>query len=140
MAYNVKRDSWAIIERVIRRYPEEKEEYENKIEDILGGGHTGQDGQPHGNLPGNPTERAALELNNPRMLRIKREIDAVETVYNALSQDHQKVIRVRFWSNRYRNMPYLWMERCVSYKEAQMKRITGKFVKNVGIQLGEIER
>lgn len=139
MAYNIKRDSWAIIERVIRRYPENKEEYNNKASEIMSTGHS-NDGQPRSNLPGNPTEKAVLEFNTPRMQRIKREIEAVEKVYTVLSSDHQKVIRVRFWSNRYRNMPYLWMESCVSYKEAQMKRIAGNFIKKVGIELGEIER
>lgn len=138
MAYNVKRDSWAIIERVIRRYPEEKEEYENKLSEIMSGGNNSNDGQPHGNLPGSPTERAALELNTPRMQRIKREIEAVKKIYDELIPEHQKVIRVRFWSDRYRNMPYLWMQRCVSYSEKQMKRIACKFVRDVGKELGEI--
>ena len=140
MANKINADSWNIVERIIRRYPEEKEEYENKVADILSGKQSDQDGLPHGNLPGNPTERAALELNTPRMQRIKRETDAVEKAYNMLSPNHQKVIRIRFWSNRSKNIPYLKMERCVSYKEAQMKRIAGNFVKNVGILLGEIER
>ena len=88
---------------------------------------------------GNPTERIAIKLAEDRRLeRIKKEIDAVESVYKELLPEHQKVIRVRFWSNRHKNMPYLWMEPATGYKEAQMKRVCGLFVKAVGERLGEI--
>lgn len=133
----IPRDSWAIIERVIRRYPENKEVYDNEIERLTNSSPQ-NDGQPKGNSVSNPVENIVLGINAPRMERMRREIEAVESVYNALSTEHQKVIRVRFWSDRYRNMPYLWMERSVSYKEAQMKRITCRFVTNVGKKLGEI--
>lgn len=135
----IPRDSWAIIERVIRRYPETKEEYAHTIQELIGG--TGRkDGQPGGGGVGNPTESAAIQLHTPRMERMRREIEAVEMVYSSLPPEHQKVIRIRFWSDRYRNMPYRWMRRSVSYEEAQMKRIIGRFVRRVGERLGEIER
>lgn len=135
----IPRDSWDIIQKIIRRYPDQKEEYEKAREELMDGSpHS--DGQPGGNIPGNPIERTVLALHSPRMERIKREVEAVEKVYNRLNEDHKKVIRVRFWSNRYKNMPYLWMERCVSYREAQMRRICGKFIRDVGYELGEINQ
>lgn len=133
----IPRDSWDIIQKIIRRYPEQKSEYDAAIEEMMDGTPHG-DGQPGGNLPGNPVECLVMAMNSPRMMRMKREIEAVKRVYEALNEDHKKVIRVRFWSNRYKNMPYLWMERCVSYREAQLRRICGKFIKNVGMELGEI--
>lgn len=130
-------DSWGIIERVIRRYPEQKEWYKNEIVRLTMGTPY-NDGQPRGNYMGNPIESTVMKMNSPRMERAKREIDAVEKIYNKLSPKHQKVIRIRFWSDRQRNMPYLWMQRCVSYSEIQMKRISGSFVINVGKEIGEI--
>lgn len=138
MGYKVPREAWRIIEIKIRRYPENKKLYEDAVEELM---HSspGMDGQPRGNSTGNPTERLAIKLSEDKKLeRIKREIDAVESIYNNLIPDHQKVIRIRFWSNRYKNMPYLWMEPAAGYKEAQMKRICGLFVKAVGERLGEI--
>lgn len=133
----VPHDSWAIIERVIRRYPESKREYES----VLGtaSGSPGFAERLGGGLPSSsPVESLVVKLSEPRMERLKREIEAVESAYGKLSAEHKKVIRVRFWSNRYRNVSYLRMSDSVGYKEAQMKRITGNFVKSVGKKLGEI--
>ena len=137
MGYRIPRDSWAIIERVIRRYPYQKEEYNNTIENLLKGTPE-NDGQPKGNIPGNPTERIALALNTPRLERIKREIDAVEKIYGQLSEEHKKVIRVRFWSDRNKNMPYVWMQASTSYSERQMRRVITRFIENVGREVGEL--
>ncbi|MCI8557933.1 MAG: hypothetical protein HFI19_09250 [Lachnospiraceae bacterium] len=136
----IPRDSWAIIERVIRRYPESKKEYEERYKDLIGTRTESLfDGGASGNASfGNPTEKAALKLNSPRMVRIHREVEAVEAVYSQLSEEHQKVIRIRFWSGRKRNTPYFQMESAVNYKEAQMRRISGNFIKKVGMELGEI--
>lgn len=138
MGYKVPREAWRIIEIKIRRYPENKKLYEEVLDDLV---HRSpeNDGMPRGTGTSNPTERLAIKLSeDPRLSRIKREIEAVETVYNELSPEQQKVIRVRFWSNRYKNMSYLNMETSVSYQEAQIRRICGRFVKSVGKNLGEI--
>lgn len=137
MNHRIPRDSWSIIEKIIRRFPETKVKYEEMKEKYTEGS-TYNDGLPKGNLLGNPTESTVFLLNSSLMERMEREIDAVEKVYNTLIPDYQKIIRVRFWSDRSKNMPYIWMEKCVSYKEAQLRRVAGRFVKNVGIELGEI--
>ena len=72
------------------------------------------------------------------MQRLHREIQAVEETYNRLPEEHQKVIRIRFWSDRERNIPYFQMTGSTNYKEAQLRRISGKFVRDVGKRLGEI--
>lgn len=138
MGYKVPREAWRIIEIKIRRYPDNKKIYETTVDALLHNSSE-SDGMPRGNSMGNPTERIAIKLAEDRRLeRIKKEIDAVESVYKELLPEHQKVIRVRFWSNRHKNMPYLWMEPATGYKEAQMKRVCGLFVKAVGERLGEI--
>ena len=137
MAFKIKRDSCAIIERVIRRYPETKAMYEDEVERIL---HSTpqQDGQPHGSGTGNPTEQKALKMLDPRVERISREVSAVEKAYAEIPDDHKKVIRVRFWTDKRKNMPYIWMQASVSYSERQMHRIVFSFIEKVGKNLGEL--
>lgn len=135
------RDSWSIIERVIRRYPDSKREYESTYRDILATSPESipQDVRVSGGPPDSPTEKAVIKmLDKPRMQRLHREIQAVEDVYNQLPEEYQKVIRIRFWSDRERNIPYSQMINCTNYKEAQLRRISGNFVRNVGKKLGEL--
>lgn len=135
---HIPRDSWAIIERVIRRYPETREEYDKTLLDVIGG-HSEEGGSSGGVGIGRPTEMAVIMLHSERMERMRREIAAVSSVYDAMAPEHQKVIRLRFWMDRYRNTPYEQMFRSTSYSEVQMKRIVGRFVRKVGERLGEIE-
>lgn len=131
-------EAWRIIEIKIRRYPESKAEYENAIDLILKNKKE-NDGQPKGNNVGKPVEEAAIKMaDDPWLQRIKREIDAIEAAYNALIPEHQKIIRVRFWSYRHYNMKYFDMERCTSYSDRQMKKVVGKFIRAVGKNLGEL--
>ena len=138
MGYRIPEEAWRIIEAKVRRYPENKAEYEETVEEIMN--QKGEnDGQPKGNNIGNPTERLAIKIaDDPRLQRIKCEMDAVESVYNTMRPEHQKVIRVRFWSYRYHNMKYFDMERCTSYADRQMKKIVSVFIREVGKKLGEI--
>lgn len=138
MGYKVPREAWRIIEIKIRRYPENKKLYEEEISDMVHRS-SGNDGMPRGTGTSNPTEELAIKLaENPKLARMKREIDAVESVYKGLSLEYQRVIKVRFWTSRYKNVSYLKMESIVSYKEAQIRRICGLFIKSVGEKLGEI--
>ena len=138
MGYKVPREAWRIIEIKIRRYPENKKLYEEEISDMVHRS-SGNDGMPRGTGTSNPTEELAIKLaENPKLARMKREIDAVESVYKGLSLEYQRVIKVRFWTSRYKNLSYLKMESIVSYKEAQIRRICGLFIKSVGEKLGEI--
>lgn len=138
MGYNITREAWKIIEIKIRRYPENKAEYEELVDGIMNH-NQGNDGQPKGKDIGNPTECLAIKLaEEPRLQRLKREVEAVEAVYNSLKPEYQKVIRVRFWSYRYQNMRYFDMERATSYSDIQMRRIVKNFIRNVGERLGEI--
>ena len=141
MGSRIDKRSWAVIQIIIRRYPEQKEEYENILLELQRSGGA-NDGQPKGSGVGNPVESLVLnkveKLSTPHVKRLMREVAAVGKIYNELPEEHKKVIRIRFWSDRYKNAPYLHMQRCVSYSEKQMKRICGQFIKKVGEELGEI--
>lgn len=142
MGSRIDKRSWAVIQIVIRRYPEQKEEYENLILELNGSRGKANDGQPKGSGVGNPVESMVLnkveKLASPHAKRLEREVAAVSKIYDKLPEEHKKVVRIRFWSNRYKNVQYLHMQRCVSYSERQMKRICAQFIKSVGEELGEL--
>ena len=135
----IPKDSWAIIEKVLRRYQDNKTEYENLIDELMERSPV-QDGQPHGTSIVRPTELTAIQLvsASPKTARLKREINAVEAVYNQLRPEEQEVIRLRFFSSRSKNTPYWRLAAKCSYSERQMKRIISKTVSKVGEYLGEI--
>ena len=134
------RDSWKIIELIIMRYPDKKKEYEEYVSNVIN-----SSGSPEGHIctgeeyikPQSVTEAKALRLSNAYASKLKREIDAVEFVYNGLSEEAKKVMRIRYWSDRYKKTPYLKMAQC-SYSERQMKRIVFDIISQVGRYLGEI--
>jgi RinA family phage transcriptional activator len=53
-------------------------------------------------VPGRPTERIATRLLTHKTLRNLEEIaTAIEEVYEIVSEDHKKVIRTKYWSNKH---------------------------------------
>lgn len=136
----LKRDSWKLIEIIIMRYPDRKQEYEEYISDIM----SASSGTKEGYLgegadyspPQSVTEAKAMKMNSAYADRLKREIEAVEYAYNNLSEEGQKVMRVRYWSQRDHKVPYLQITQC-NYSERQMKRIVYKIICMVGRYLGE---
>jgi RinA family phage transcriptional activator len=50
-----------------------------------------------------PTERIATRLSTHKQLNYLREVhDAVQRVYNALEDDYQKLVRLRYWNKNNR--------------------------------------
>ncbi|MBE5852275.1 MAG: hypothetical protein E7299_04885 [Lachnospiraceae bacterium] len=135
----IEKESWRIIELIIRRYPDKKREYEEYVSDVIMASSTGEEycGSSSDNKPQSVTEAKALKMTSAYMDRLKREIYAVETVYSGLKEEEKKVMRERFWTDRRRNVPYLNMK-TVSYSETQMRRIVFKIICQVGRFLGEI--
>lgn len=137
----IEKDSWRIIEIIIRRYPYKKKEYKEYISDIIMS-------QPAANVsypdpeeytkPQSVTEAKALKLDNEYAEKLKKQIEAVELVYNNLNEVEQKLMNERFWKDRRKNTPYLKIKG-VSYSERQMKRIVYKIIYQVGRYLGEIK-
>lgn len=115
----IERESWKIVEFVLRRYPAKKKEYEEYIN------------------KGNHGADIGSKIVGAYMERLKQEIKAVETVYNSLNPEEQKVMRERYWTERRRNIPYHKMTQN-SYSERQQKRIVHKIIYRVGEELGEI--
>lgn len=138
MSYKIPRDSWAIIERVLRRYPESKIELENRREELLESTPY-NDGQPHSNYAESRVETAIVNLNSNKVLeRIRKEVEAVDKVYCSLDDEKQKVIRMRYFETRWRNTPYSRLQPKVSYSERQMHRIVAMVIRKVGEELGEL--
>lgn len=136
----IDRDAWHIVEIIIRRYPSAKKEYKEYIEQIMASSSnpaTGVSLSEDYSKPQSVTEAKALKMTSKRAERLKKEIEAVELVYNGLKPEERKVMQARFWSDRRRNMPYTKMDK-VAYSERQMKRIVKKIISRVGVYLGEI--
>lgn len=135
----IERESWKIIEMIIRRYPYKKKEYEDYIDAVMASSGNKSCGVQEDDYtkPQSLTEAKALKMTSVYADKIKREIDAVEYVYYTLNSEEQKVMRERFWTERKRNIPYLNMTSS-NYSERQMKRIVYKIIVMVGKYLGEI--
>lgn len=137
----IRRDSWRIIETVLLRYPDRKEEYKEYLENIMGaseGSSKITDPTEAREKPQSVTEAKALKLTSAYADRIEKEINAVENVYRNLQPEEQKVIRVRYWTRGKRKpIPYARMPQC-SYSERQMHRIVNKVIWQVGRYIGEI--
>ena len=138
----INRASWRIIETILLRYPRRKKEYEEYISEIMaspaGGSSRPLDPGEERDKAQSVTEAKALKMTSVYFDRIKREVEAVEFVYNDLRKEEQDVIRVRYWSKGIRKpVPYHRLTSC-SYSERQMQRIVQKVIIRVGRYIGEI--
>ena len=139
----INRASWRIIETILLRYPQRKKEYEDYISEIMsspaGGSSRSLDPGEERDKAQSVTEAKALKMTSVYHERIKKEIEAVEFVYNSLRPEEQKVIRIRYWSKGLRApIPYLKIGGA-SYSERQMKRIVFKTIEQIGRYIGELK-
>lgn len=136
----IRRDSWKMIEFVIRRYPDSKKEYEEYIENIMTSSSAPAAGvtlSEEYTKPQSVTEAKAIKLSSARQYRLKKEIEAVELVYKNLRPEEQRVMEGRFWEDKKRNTPYEKMTG-VGYSVRQMRRIVKKIILQVGTYIGEV--
>lgn len=136
----IDRDAWHIVEIIIRRYPISKKEYSEYIDQVMASSinhSAGVNFSEDYSKPQSVTEAKALKMTSKRAERLKKQIDAVELAYGSLKPEEQKVMKIRFWSDQRRNMPYTKIDE-VAYSERQMRRIVKKIILQVGIYLGEI--
>lgn len=138
----INRASWRIIETILLRYPQRKKEYEEYISEIMtspaGGSSRPLDPEEDRDKAQSVTEAKAMKMTSVYFDRIKKEIEAIEFVYNELRKEEQEVIRVRYWSRGIRKpVPYHGLVSC-SYSERQMQRIVQKVIIRVGKYIGEI--
>ena len=139
----VEKESWHIIEYIIRRYPDKKKEYEHYVSYIMASSSKEAVGvrtiaDEDYTKPQSVTEAKALKMSSTYFDRLKHQVEAVELVYNNLRPEEKKLMKKRFWTDRSRNMPYTKI-RGVNYSERQMKRIVKKIITQVGIYIGEIK-
>ncbi len=139
----INRASWRIIETILLRYPQRKKEYEEYMSEIMaspaGGSSRLSDPAKERDKAQSVTEAKALKMTSVYHERIKKEIEAVEFVYNSLRPEEQKVIRIRYWSKGLRTpIPYLKIGGA-SYSERQMKRIVFKTIEQIGRYIGELK-
>lgn len=70
---------------------------------------------------GDPTGNSAARLTRHKQLNYLREIaSAIETVYNELPKDHQRLIHTRYWSKTRLNWNEI-AERCYVSKRQAMR-------------------
>ncbi|MCM1122537.1 MAG: hypothetical protein NC416_08140 [Eubacterium sp.] len=137
----IERESWHIIEYIIRRYPSAKKEYEGYVSEIMsatGAAVVRVTENEDYTKPQSVTEAKALKMTSAYADRLKHQIEAVELVYDNLRPEEQKVMSARFWTDRRRNIPYTKI-RGVNYSERQMRRIVKKIIIQVGRYLGEVK-
>ena len=136
----IEKESWKIIELVIRRYPDKKREYEQYISEIMAAspaaGIRTTESDDY-SKPQSVTEAKALKMHSVYADKIKKEIEAVELVYNNLKPEEQKLMKIRYWTDRNYNVPYIKIAN-IAYSERQMKRIVRKIVVQIGKYLGEL--
>lgn len=68
-----------------------------------------------------------------RIAELDRKIKAFDDVWNNTDKEVQKLIRLKFWEGKtYRDM-------LLPMSESTMKRSVGRFVRSLGVKLGEID-
>ena len=119
-------ESWNKIQTTIRQYPKSCQLITEWEMEVLDANLKEKD----------PTAHKTLLLQSEYAKRLKREIEAVEDMLDRLTEEEQRVIRMRFWSGR-SVVPYEYMQKC-AYSERQMHRVVSKAIKIVGVNLGEL--
>ena len=123
-------DSWRKIQAIIRQYPESLRLLREWDEEVL------QASMRRKAQDNSQTEQRALQLQTEYRKRLKRETEAVTAAYEMLTDDEQKVIRLRFWNGRSVTR-YEYMLNA-NYSVRQMQRIVSKMVRMVGVGIGEL--
>lgn len=91
------------IEAELYAYHETRKEIQRIREEIINGSALDENiGGSRGNEPGRPTERIATRLVTDRRLRnLEEVVEAIDSVYNSLPENHQKMVRLKYWSSRH---------------------------------------
>lgn len=127
---NINKDSWNIIQRIIRRYPDNKRLFAEYRREVL-------DTSDARDIRRAPTAYKAEAMETVYAERLAREIDAVEQAYQSLKTEEKQIVEARFWRDQNKNTPY---EQIIDlgYSPRQMRRIAKRMVILTGKNLGEI--
>lgn len=117
----LKRGTFKHIESELFYYKETKMELQKLKDDILyGTPYYEMTGGGGGNLPGDPTGRAAtLMLSHRKIEQLERIVAVIEEVYKQLPEEKQKLIELKYWT---KPQTLTWdgiaRELCVSRRQA----------------------
>ncbi len=121
------------IDYELQHYEENKKELERLREEILDKGTKPADGQPRGNTVGNPTEQKAMKLvSSTALLKIERNLKAIDRVYNQLSEEYKKF----FDYNYIKQVGIVKVCQEVGIEERTYYRWKDNIIYNVGMELG----
>lgn len=136
--YKIPTDVRLDIERIVGRYPRNKNQLETLYSDIVLS-HPSED-SIKGNIssenkPQSVTEAKALRLMNPYYERLRRETYAVDQAIKDLDSIDLEIIRRRYWQGK--KVPYEYID--LPYSVITMKRHTYKVLRSVGLSIGLIK-
>lgn len=102
---DIKKATFKHIEAELYSYKDTLKEIKKLRQDIMSGGTNTDENIGQGSNSvreiGRPTERIATRLLTHKTLRNLEEIvEAIESAYNALSDDHRKVIDIKYFSEK----------------------------------------
>lgn len=101
------------IEAELYCYHDTLKEIEKLRKEIMFGNNTDDEntGGGRSSIPGRPTERIATRLLTHKRLRNLEEMaEAITYSFNILSDDHQKLIKTKYWTRRRLNWDGVSME------------------------------
>ena len=102
--FNTKREIALIREEIMNPFQE-------KVDENVGGGRS--------NEVGRPTERIATRLS----LNLQDIVEAIDQVYEALPEEYQKLVKLRYWSkNRQLTWDGIALELNISKRQAMRWR------------------
>lgn len=138
--YRLPPDAWRQATLVLLRYPETKVLYTQLVEEVQTRTDE-QKGSSHKPVHSDPTANAGIKLSgDPRFMRVKREVAAVESALIGLDGAEREVIRRRFWNHKRGSRKicgynYMWD---IGYSRRQMQRIVKRVIVSVATHLGEM--
>jgi len=94
----------------------------------IGGGRSDRTGDPTG-------QTAVLLVTNRRLEQLERIADAIETVYNCLPAERQKLVRLKYWTKP-QTLTWEGIARELHISSRQALRWRDQAVRVIGSRLG----
>lgn len=133
----IKKGTFQHIESELFAYHETRQEIVRLKNEILyGKSYFENTGGGRSNLPGDPTGRTATLLTTHRELEnLQRIVDAIESVYESLPEDKQRLVQLKYWSKpQTRTWDGIAME--MSTHRVTLIRWRNDIVKAIALKLG----
>ena len=93
----IRKEIYKYVDYELQHYEENKKELERMKLEIIEKSPQSSDGQPRGNMCGNPTEQKAIKLVSSVAIRkIEQNIRAIERVKNTLNSEYSKFFELNY--------------------------------------------